>query len=294
MYMFNINDFLGYIQSSVQSIRIRDIVDIAIVSVIIYYAIKFIRDKRAAKLLIGIFFLILVYLISDALQMYALSFLLTNIFQVGLIALIVLFTPELRSLLEKVGGTSIQSINRIVDQKNIQKIMNMINIISTAAADFSAVKRGALIVIERTTKLGDIIKSGTILNSELSLKLLENIFYDKAPLHDGAVLISDNIIEAAGCVLPLSSNNSEAMADVGTRHRAGVGISENSDAIVVITSEETGIISLAVDGKLERNYNMYHLKKELTNLLLENHSNPKNSKNSKNAKNFKKNKKAKK
>jgi len=269
--MPNINDFFGYVINTIKSIRVFDIIDIIIVSVIIYYAIKFIRDRRAAKLLIGIIFLVFVYLISDVMNMYVLSFMLENVFQVGLIALMVLFQPELRSLLEKIGGTSINSINRIVDSKNAQKITNSINIISKSAADFSTIKRGALIVIERTTKLGDIVKSGIILNSELSVPLLKNIFYDKAPLHDGAVIISNNLIEAAGCILPLSSSES-IPSEVGTRHRAGVGISENSDAVVVIISEETGRISVAVDGKLQRDFDMYSLNKKLTSLLLDNSS----------------------
>ncbi|MCL2774599.1 MAG: diadenylate cyclase CdaA [Oscillospiraceae bacterium] len=291
--MFNIGSALEYIMNTVQTIRIIDVIDIIIVSVIIYYAVKFIRDRRAAKLLIGIFFLIVAYVISDVLQMYALNFLLTNVFQVGIIALIVVFQPELRSALEKVGGTSLQSINRIVDQRNIQKTMKLIEIISEVSADFSSIKRGALIVIERTTKLGDIIKSGTVLNSELSVKLLENLFYDKAPLHDGAVIINGNtnIIEAAGCVLPLSSNNMDFLKNVGTRHRAGIGISENSDAVVVIVSEETGKISTAVDGRFERDYDRNSLKKELTDILLEDHSISNNFKNFKNNRKHNKNNK---
>jgi diadenylate cyclase len=265
IYMF---DSFEYIINTILSIRLRpnDIIDIIIVSVIIYYAVKFIRDKRAAKLLIGISFLFAVYLISEVSQMYALRFLLDNVFQVGLIALIIVFQPELRSALEKVGGTSISPISMIADPKNRQKTLESIEIISKTAAEFSAGRRGALIVIERTTKLGDIVKEGTILKSEISGKLLSNIFYDKAALHDGAVIISNNLIEAAGCILPLSENT-ELLANVGTRHRAGLGISENSDAVVVIVSEETGRISVAVDGRLDRNYNQQSLKRELVNLL---------------------------
>lgn len=284
--MKNISDFFEYIRNTISSVTERlpvDIIDIIIVSVLLYYAVKFIRDRRAAKLLIGIFFMIVAYFVSDALNMYVLGFMLRNIFQVGIIALIVLFQPELRSLLEKVGGTSIHSINRIVDQKNAQKVSRSIDIISKAAAEFSTLKRGALIVVERTTKLGDIVKSGIILNAEMSVPLLKNIFYDKAPLHDGAVIISsDMIIEAAGCILPLSSSET-IPSDVGTRHRAGLGISENSDAIVIIVSEESGKISVALDGKLERNFDLYSLKKKLTLLLIE-HSVSKTIKNQKRAK----------
>ena len=271
------SDFWEYIKNTILDIRIVDAIDIILISVIIYYAVKFIRDRRAAKLLLGILFLIAGYFISNALKMYVLSFIFTSIFQVGILALIMVFHPELRSLLEKIGGTSISSINRIVDQKNMQKISDSIDIISKSAAKFSAVKSGSLIVIERSTKLGDIISnSGIIINAELNGLLLQNIFYDKAPLHDGAVIVENNLIRAAGCLLPLS-NSADISADVGTRHRAGVGISENSDAVVVITSEETGIISVAVDGKMERNFDMYSLKKKLTDLLLENKT-PKNKK----------------
>lgn len=276
-------DSFEYIKNTFQTIRINDFIDIMIVSVIIYYAVKFIRDKRAAKLLIGIAVLIVVYFLSEALQMYTLSFLLTNVFQVGIIALIILFTPELRSALEKMGGTSINPISIISDPKNTQKTFESIEIISKVAADCSAVKRGVLIVMERTTKLGDIVKDGTIIKAELSLKLLNNIFYDKAPLHDGAVIISNNLIEAAGCILPLS-DNANLLANLGTRHRAGLGISENSDAVVVIVSEETGKISLAVDGKLDRNYNQQSLKKELINLLTGNSRKKLIRKNNKNKK----------
>jgi len=277
----NFIEILGYIKNTILSIRpVRDVIDIVIVSVIIYYAVKFIRDRRAAKLLIGIFFMVVVYFISDALNMYILSFMLNNIFQVGIIALVILFTPELRSLLEKVGGTPIHSINRIVDPKNIQKAMNSIDILARSAVELSVLKRGALIVIERTTKLGDIIKSGILLKAELSAPLLKNIFFDRAPLHDGAVIIaSDFAVEAAGCKLPLSDSEN-IPADVGMRHRAGVGMSENSDAVVVIVSEETGVISVATDGKLERNFDLYSLTAKLSGLFIERSvsKNPKNKK----------------
>jgi len=250
------------------SIRFRpnDFIDIVIVSVIIYYAVKFIRDRRAAKLLIGISFLFAIYFISGVAQMYALSFLLNHVIQVGLIALVIVFQPELRSALEKVGGTSIHPISIIADPKNTQKTLESIDIISKAAAELSSVRRGALIVIERTTKLGDIVKDGTVIKAEISAKLLNNIFYNKATLHDGAVIISNNLIEAAGCILPLS-DNAELLANLGTRHRAGLGISENSDAVVIIISEETGRISLAVDGRLDRGLSQQSLNRALVNLL---------------------------
>ena len=267
--MDSIYDFFDYMKNTFLSMSVIDFIDIAIVSVIIYYAIKFIKDKRAAKLFIGIIFLFVFYLISDALQINALSFILNNVFQVGIIALIIVFHPELRSMLEKVGGMPLQPINRIVEQKTIQKTIATIDTIVKVASDFSMIKTGALIVVERTTKLGDIIKSGIVLNAEISIFLLKNIFFDKSPLHDGAVIISNNLIQAAGCFLPLSTNT-ESLEGLGTRHRAGLGISENSDAVVVIVSEESGAISMAVDGKLTRNFNAHSLKDELSKLLSDN------------------------
>ena len=255
-----------YIRNTFASMRWQDWIDIFIVAVIIYYAVRFIRDKRAAKLLVGMFFILVVYFIGGIFDMYAISFLLTNVFQVGIIAIIVIFQSEIRSALEKVGGTPINQINMISDPRNIQKTLESVDIIAQVASDCSAVRRGALIVIERTTKLGDIIKEGTVLRAEMSVKLLSSIFYDKAPLHDGAVIISNNLIEAAGCILPMS-DNTELLKNVGMRHRAGLGISENSDAVVVIISEESGAVSVAVDGRLDRNYNRASLKRELTHLL---------------------------
>lgn len=247
--------------------RIVDVVDIFVVSVIIYYAVKFIRDRRAAKLLIGIVLLVIIYFLSDLLRMNALNFLMTNIFQVGMIALIIVFQPELRTALEKVGGTSLSSINRIVDVKNMQKTLETIEIISRAAEEFSRNRTGALIVIERTTRLGDIIKTGTLVGAEISVKLLGNLFFNKSPLHDGAVIISGNKIVAAGCILTLSSDT-DMLFHVGTRHRAGLGMSENSDAVIIIVSEESGRISLAVDGILTRDYSYSMLKETLAAHLL--------------------------
>ena len=256
-----------FITNTFRHMRWQDYLDIILVSVIIYYAVKFIRDKRAAKLLVGMALILAVYLISGFLEMYAVSFLLTNVFQVGIIALIVIFQPEIRSALEKVGDSPMSQISMISDPKNSQKILETIDIISQVAYDFSAERCGALIVLERTAKLDDEIKEGTPIKAELSVKLLTNIFYDKAPLHDGAVIIRSNLIEAAGCILPLSEDNTELLRNLGTRHRAGLGISERSDAVVVIVSEETGRVSIAVNGTLDRNNNYQSFKNKLTNLM---------------------------
>ena len=199
--------------------------------------------------------------------MRATNFLLSNIFQAGIITLIILFQPELRSALEKVGGTGIiKSIKGIGESKDPVSKTSVISNICEAASELSREYTGALIVIERGTPLGDIIKTGTIVNADVNISMLKNIFFNKAPLHDGAVVIHNGRIYAAGCFLPMS-NNDDIIKDLGTRHRSAIGMSENSDAVIIVVSEETGTISLAVDGQLRRNYDYNTLKSELTVLL---------------------------
>lgn len=263
-------EFFDYIKNFVMTggIGIVDVIDICIISVIIFYMIKFIRDRRASKLLIGVGFLVVFYFVSSMLEMNAINFILRNVFQVGIIAIMIVFQPELRSVLENMGSTSLSPINRIVEQKDSAKTLAMIDVVSQVAADFSLSKTGALIVIERTTKIGDIENTGTPLKAEITNKLLKTIFFDKTPLHDGAVIISGNLISSAGCFLPLSNNN-EQLFNVGTRHRAGLGVSEVCDAAVVIVSEETGIISLALNGKLRKNFTKETLTETLAELLVD-------------------------
>ena len=183
-------------------------------------------------------------------------------------AIFIVFQPELRSMLEKMGGDSINRLNRIGEQRELQQTMETINEISKSAQELSKDKTGALIVIERSTRLGDEVKSGVSVDAEISSFLVRNIFFNKAPLHDGAMIIRNNRILACGCFLPLSSNN-RIVKELGTRHRAAIGISENSDAIVVVVSEETGTISLAQEGSLVRNFDRYTLKNELVNRMID-------------------------
>ena len=199
--------------------------------------------------------------------MRAISFLLQNIFQVGLLALIILFQPELRAALEKVGGDPFRSIKNMTESKEIAERTSVIENICIAAGDMSRDRTGALIVIERSTPLGDIMKTGVQIDAVVSQSLIKNIFFNKASLHDGAVIVADYRIAAAGCFLPLTQN-SRISKDKGTRHRAGVGVSAVSDAIVVIVSEETGEISLAIGGELIGGQNYSTLRKALTDELL--------------------------
>lgn len=262
-----LTEYLEYVGNQLFQIRVIDVIDILIVAFIFYYTIKFVRDRRAGKLLMGILFLIILLFASDFLQMRALNFILTNLFSVGLIALIIVFQPELRSALEKMGGESLKGFKGKLDKDEESILRACISEICVAAESLSNSKTGALIVFERGTKLGDVIKTGTIIDAQTSSFLISNIFFDKAPLHDGAVIIRGGRIHAAGCFLPLSTN-SDIVKELGTRHRAGIGMSENSDAVVLIVSEETGIISVAVDGELKRGFSRKTLEEKLTSLLI--------------------------
>lgn len=259
---------LSYIWSIISTGSFIDIIDIAIVAFVFYYLYKFVRERRAGKLAAGILILLLVLLLSDILDMHALGFILSNIFQVGIIALIILFQPELRSALEKVGAEPLRGLRNIGDKTGTAaQTLAMINEITEAVCDMSLDKTGALIVIERDTKLGDVIKSGTVVNANVNAFLIRNIFFNKAPLHDGAMVIKDGRIFSAGCFLPLSTND-DIIKDLGTRHRAAIGMSENSDAVIIVVSEETGSISIALEGQLKRNYSYNTLKDDLRRLLL--------------------------
>ena len=251
----------------IKSISFIDIIDIIGVAVLLYYVYRFIRDRRAGKLALGVVFIVAFLIISDLLEMHALQFLLKNVFQVGLISLVVVFQPELRTALEKMGGESLRGIRSIGEQKDVSALYSLIDAVSEAAEDMSASKTGALMVFERSTRLGDLILTGTVINADPTPFLIKNIFFNKAPLHDGALIIRDARLYAAGCLLPLSSNP-DIIKDLGTRHRAAIGMSENSDAVVVVVSEETGTISIAYEGILHRNLQRDILREELIRYLI--------------------------
>jgi len=187
--------------------------------------------------------------------------------------LVVLFQPELRSVLEKMGNQSVKSFRAIGENKDTAETLHMIEEVTEAAAELSAVRTGALIVFEQGTKLGEVVLTGTVVNADPVKSLIKNIFFNKAPLHDGAMIIRKNRVYAVGCLLPLSVNP-DIIKDLGTRHRAGIGMSENSDAVVVIVSEETGVISLAYEGRLTRGYTKDTLQKTLQSYLVEDEASP--------------------
>ena len=255
----------------IKAISLTDVIDIALVAVLLYVGINFLRERRAGKLAIGVGILLVFQLICRLFNLTTVNFLLEYFFQFGFIVLFIIFQPELRSALEKVGSEPIRGFKSIADSKNQQKITEAIKEICDAAYTMSGEKTGALIVIERSTKLGEYIKSGTVIDAELSDFAIRNIFFKGAPLHDGAVIIRDGRLYAAGCFLPLSQRE-DILRDLGTRHRAALGISENSDALVIVVSEETGTISTVVDGNLKRGYDYPSLKNELNRVLIHSES----------------------
>ncbi|SEN38171.1 diadenylate cyclase CdaA [Lihuaxuella thermophila] len=230
---------------------VNDIVDILIVSYIIYQLLILLRGTRAVQLLKGITVLIAIWLISNVFHLSTLQWLIENLFSVGVIAVIIIFQPELRRALEQLGRGGFFGRNR---QAEDQIAAKMVGEVTKAAIHFAKKRIGALIVIERQTGLSDYIETGVVLEAKLSSELLKNIFLPNGPLHDGAVIVRNEQIMAAGCYLPLSENPFISK-ELGTRHRAGIGMSELSDAVVLIVSEETGQISLAIQGNLERGLN---------------------------------------
>ncbi len=259
--------FQEYFINTAKSMEWKDIIDIVLLSVILFFLYRFIRDRRAGKLLMGLAFVFVLTILAEAVEFRATRFIFSDFRQLGVIAILIIFQPELRSALEKVGGTPLSGLRNITSEsKDLATINAEIDAICTAASDLSREKIGALIVIERSTKLGEYIKSGVLVDAVISPHILRNLFFNKAPLHDGAVIIRNSRICAAGCFLPLSTKE-DIDKDLGTRHRAAIGMSEASDAVVIIVSEETGTISLSVDGNLQRNYNYRSLKQELNALL---------------------------
>lgn len=239
---------------------LRDIIDIAIVAIFVYYGIKFIREIRAGQLVKGIIVLLIAYAVSSLIGLNTVSYIMKIIFDLGAVALMVVFQPELRRLLEKMGTGSMGHITRFIsgggiDESTRAKWTEALNTLSAAAVSLSKTKTGALIVIERKTKLGaEIEKGGTVIDADPSVELLGTIFYEGSPLHDGAVIVRDAKVYAAGCFLPLPEHSDHIPKSLGSRHRAALGMSESSDAIVIVVSEETGIISTACDGNLTRSY----------------------------------------
>lgn len=267
---FLINNFNSFI-SLMKTFSFTDFLDIAITSFVIYHFIRIIRETRASQLVKGILILIIAYFLSSQLHFVMLSNLLNKFFEFAVITVLIVFQPELRSILEQIGRNKLgKKLNPRAYYKydfiGIQEKKDCINAVVDAVSVLQKSKTGALLIFERETKLGDIVDTGTVINATPSIPLIGNIFFNKAPLHDGALVIRGDKAFAAGCILPLTKNQSIS-AELGTRHRAALGITEISDAVAVVVSEETGNISLALNGVLTRNYTKEHLKNKLDDLF---------------------------
>ncbi len=247
-----------------------DLLDVLFVTFVIYEAIKFIRGSRSLHLIKGLAFLGVLYLIIKLTDMEASEFLLSSLFQNALIILVVLFAPEIRNILERFGRRSITDFSFFSfknDGAYQEEVTNLVNDFCKAAGEMSETKTGALVVFEREAPLNDVIKSGTILDAHSSTELFNGLFFKNSALHDGAVVVRNARIYSAGCILPLTQNNSIS-SDLGTRHRAAIGMSEHSDAVVVIISEETGYISVAINGQLQRDVQTGNLREILLSNLI--------------------------
>jgi len=253
--------------------KFKDIIDILVITFIVFSLFRLIRETRAEQLLKGIFVLLFVYILSRSFTLSMLSSLLNQLFEFGVIVFVIIFQPEIRKALEQIGRSKlhIKSLNLVSRSMRTDEWVELEKKAIKASVDsaiiFSRSKTGALIVFELDTMLSDIAATGTILNSDPSTALLGNIFFNKAPLHDGAIIIRNGQILAAGCILPLSKNP-YISPDLGTRHRAAIGISEESDAVVLVVSEETGTISLAIKGIIKKLQDKESLLNEMMKSIL--------------------------
>ena len=249
------------------TIAISDWLDIALMALLLYRALRLVGRTRAANLGRVVVYFLIALVLSDVLHLNSINFILKNILTWGVLGLIILFQPELRRLLEQVGSSKLASFNPFARAQQKSVIETAIAQTVDACADMSESRTGVLMVFERKTHLDEQVRSGTVVDAQVSSQLLKNIFFVKAALHDGAVIVRDGRLLAAGCILPLT-HNVNISPDLGTRHRAGIGMSENSDAVVVIVSEETGAISVATGGMLKRHLTPATLEKLLTNELI--------------------------
>ena len=269
--MYAIRNMLNMIWNVIQTVTIMDIIDMLILSYLVYLLIKIVRETRANQLIQGILIIAAAYVVSSTIGLKAISYIIKSIVNIGLLAILIMFQPEIRRALEKAGrakfGLNIFNFSDTSDE--ITKKWNIaIEAICDSCVDLSATKTGALIVIERQTKLGEQIENGTILNARPSKELFGNIFFPNTPLHDGAVIMRDGIILAAACFLPKPQKEELINKKLGSRHRAAIGMSENSDAIIIVVSEETGQISVAENGTLVRDYTRFMLNEYLHEAIL--------------------------
>ena len=245
-------------------LKITDLLDVAIIFFLVYKLLSLVKSTRAENILKGIGIFLLALLVASALDLRAVYYVLSHVAEMGILALIILFQPEIRQILERLGSKNIRLMRVFRPERETTELEKAIDQTVVACSEMSRTKTGVLMVFERNINLDDIIRTGTELDCAVVSELLKNIFFVKAPMHDGAVIVRHGRIIGGGCMLPLSKNVNLSR-DLGMRHRAGIGMSENSDAVVVIVSEETGSISVAIGGMLKR-----HLMPETLGKLLRN------------------------
>lgn len=268
----SLKDIKDALLSMISTLEFVDIIDVVFLAYLIYMLLKFIRETRAGQLVKGIIFLVCGYFISKFLGLKTITYILSETLDVGIIIIIILFQPELRRVLEKAGrtkiGTRFLNFGQNSDELT-RKWENAIDIICDSCVELSSTQTGALIVIERQVRLGEQIETGTLLEANPSKELFGNIFYPKTPLHDGAVIMRDGMVLAAACYLPKPQKDELINKKLGSRHRAAIGMSENSDAIVIAVSEETGQISVAMNGVITRDYTSEKLGNLLRSEIIE-------------------------
>jgi diadenylate cyclase len=264
-----IADFFGHVLNVIRTIQFKDYIDILVVAYLIYSVLHFIKQTRAGHLLRGLFILFVLIVVAKWLELSAVGYLMTNVLQLSFITIIIVFQPELRSLLEKLGRIDISKALPFSKNANteLDRIISGIDSVCSCCAELSDRRIGGLMVFEKTTRLGEVESTGTYLNSDLTAQMLVTIFFPNTPLHDGAVFVRDFRIVAAGCLLPLSQRLEISKA-LGTRHRAAVGLSEISDAVIVVVSEETGKISYAQNGEIHIGITTEELREVLNNNFL--------------------------
>ncbi len=260
-----IEQFLRTVQEYVKLIGFFDVLDMAIVAFVVYHIFRFVRRSRSGQVVKAILLIVVALGVANLLQLQVVSFVLNNAVELGFIALVIIFQPEIRRFLEQMGSGKIKEIfvQETIDDELEYAIRETVEAYTSLSKD----KVGALMVFERKTMLDDVLKTGTPLDARVSAELLKNLFWNKAPLHDGAVIVRNGRIVGAGCMLPMSGNVNISR-DLGMRHRAGIGISENSDAVVALVSEETGSISVAINGMLKRHLAPATLEQMLRNELM--------------------------
>ena len=260
--------FIAFAKEAFADFAVSDAIDILLLTILFSFIFRYIIHKRAGALIFGIFVCFVILVLASVFDLTGTRFILSGVFQIGIIAIVIIFQPEIRELLEKLGSGSINSIKGLGDNGNVNRIQyRAIDGICKAVHILSMQKTGALIVIGRTMTLDEIVNTGTEINADISDALIRNLFYDKSPLHDGALVIDNGRIAAAACILPLTRRASVEQ-ELGTRHRAAIGLSESTDAIVIVVSEETGIVSVAKDAELTRNYTNDTLRQLLVKELI--------------------------